>query len=214
MKRIGITQRVEVLEAYGERRDSLDQAWGHLFTHFETDLIPVPNTHSDIVGWAQRQKLEGLVLSGGNDLAHLANSNNPAPGRDAIEKALLHWAESKNLPVLGVCRGMQIMNWHLGGSLSELQGHVDSLHIVRPVSSVSIFNDYCMVNSFHNWGISLTDLTSLLEPLLLADDGTVEACKHRTLPWYGIMWHPERENDVSKALDLALIKAAFQLITR
>jgi putative glutamine amidotransferase len=49
---------------------------------------------------------------------------------------------------------------------------------------------------------------------LLADDSTVEACKHKTLPWYGIMWHPERKNDVSKALDLALINATFKQIIR
>ena len=214
MKRIGITQRVEVIEAYDERRDCLDQGWERLFAHFKIDLIPVPNTLSDVVGWAQRQKLEGLLLSGGNDLAHLANSSNPAPERDASEQALLHWAENKKLPVLGVCRGMQVMNWYLGGTLTELQGHVACQHMVRPVSNVSIFNDYCTVNSFHNWGIFSSDLSPLLEPLLLADDSTVEACKHKTLPWYGIMWHPERKNDVSKALDLALINATFKQIIR
>ncbi len=214
MKRIGITQRVEVIEAYNERRDCLDQAWERLFAHFKIDLIPIPNTPSNVVGWAQRQKLEGLLLSGGNDLAHLANTSNPAPERDASEKALLHWAENNKLPVLGVCRGMQIMNWYLGGTLSKLQGHEACKHMVRPESNVSIFNEYYMVNSFHNWGIFSSDLSQLLEPILLADDGTVEACKHKKLPWFGIMWHPERENNISEALDLALLNTTFKLMRR
>ena len=210
MKRIGVTQRVEVIRALHERRDCLDQAWHHLFAHFQIDLIPVPNTSGDVVGWAQRQKLEGLLLSGGNDLACQANARNPAPERDAGEQALLYWAENKKLPVLGVCRGMQIMNWHLGGTLSELEGHAACQHKVQPVSNASLFNDYYKVNSFHNWGILSSDLSSSLDPLLLAGDGTVEAFKHKTLPWYGIMWHPERVNGGSESLDLALINATFR----
>ncbi|MCX9450334.1 gamma-glutamyl-gamma-aminobutyrate hydrolase family protein [Vibrio cholerae] len=213
MKRVGITQRVEVVAGYGERRDCLDQAWTVLFGQLGWDLVPVPNGHCDIVAWAQRQGLQGLVLSGGNDLAHLPCAQRTAPERDATEYALLNWASASRLPVLGVCRGMQILNVWLGGKLEPVTGHVACRHPVWPCDNIPqqyvALYGYTDVNSFHDWGVTQASLAMNLVPHLWAADGSIEAFVHDSLPWVGIMWHPERDNENSTVLDLALLKSVF-----
>lgn len=213
MKRIGVTQRVEVVPGYGERRDCLDQAWTVLLGRLGWDLVPVPNNHSDIAAWAQRQGLQGLVLSGGNDLAHLPSAQRIAPERDATEHALLNWASESRLPVLGVCRGMQMLNVWLGGKLEPVVGHVACRHPVWPCENTPLpyaaLSGYSEVNSFHDWGITPAGLAVNLVPHLRAADGSIEAFVHDTLPWVGIMWHPERNNENSAALDLALLQSFF-----
>jgi len=211
LKRIGITQRVERVLDHGENRDCLDQNWTRLSEHLQLDLIPIPNAHTNIVDWARRQSLDGLILSGGNDLVHLPGADKPAPERDASERALLNWASKDSLPVLGVCRGMQMINVFLGGVLSPVQGHVACHHIVTSCSDTSLFSTIGNVNSFHNWGIQQSGLAHELNALVLASDNTVEAFRHSELPWFGIMWHPERENGNSHAIDSALLKAIFKV---
>lgn len=213
MKRIGITQRVEVVVGYGERRDCLDQAWVGLFEQLGWDLLPVPNNHSDIAGWIQRQQLHGLVLSGGNDLAHLPSAQRSAPERDATEQLLLEWAAKSSIPVLGVCRGMQMQNVWLGGQLEPVNGHVARHHSVWPYENIHMLypemSGYEGVNSFHDWGITPAGLAVNLVPQLQAADGSIEAFVHEALPWVGMMWHPERNNKDSAPFDLALLKSIF-----
>jgi putative glutamine amidotransferase len=209
LKRIGISQRVEVIAAYGERRDCLDQAWSRLFSSLGLDLVPVPNTLYDVAGWARRHALEGLVLSGGNDLAHLPGATKTAPERDACERELLSWASSVKLPVLGVCRGMQIINCYLGGSLSPVDGHVATLHRVSPLNDAVLFKHYGMINSYHDWGIDFAGLAAGLQATVLAEDNTIEAFRHDSLPWFGVMWHPERGNSPANEQDLVLLDELF-----
>lgn len=213
MKRIGVTQRIEVAHDYEERRDSLDQAWTALFCRLGWDALPVPNVHEDVVAWARRQQLDGLLLSGGNDLCHLPDANRPAPERDATEVALLHWAQLSEIPVLGVCRGMQMINYFLGGTLIQMTGHIACRHSVQASTSLRTGGQlisYHEVNSFHGWGISLEGLAPGLIPLLQAADGSLECVQHEFLPWCGIMWHPEREDETAVARDLQLITAVFE----
>lgn len=210
MKRIGITQRVEVVAAYGERRDCLDQAWTRLFSRLRLDLVPVPNTLDDVAGWAQRQALSGIVLSGGNDLAHLPEASRTAPERDVCERTLLNWAASVHLPALGVCRGMQMMNCYLGGTLSPVVGHVATRHPVSPLYDAALFKDYGMVNSYHDWGIDSAGLAPGLTAMVLAEDNTIEAFRHESLPWFGVMWHPERDNCPATEQDIVLLGALFK----
>ncbi len=209
MKRIGITQRVEVEPEYGERRDCLDQSWASLFKVLDFDLIPIPNNHEDISNWAMRMKLNGIVLSGGNDLTHLPNVTKPAPERDACERNLLSWAANLDIPVLGVCRGMQMMNYFLGGSIKSVHGHVACKHDVKPCTKNNLFLNYVAVNSFHGWGIDASNLSPCLMPQLIAEDGSVEAFQHESKPWLGIMWHPERANGQNFILDCNLLRALF-----
>ncbi|MEA5446312.1 gamma-glutamyl-gamma-aminobutyrate hydrolase family protein [Gammaproteobacteria bacterium AB-CW1] len=208
MKRIGVTQRVEVVASYGERRDCLDQQWGGLLKQLGFLLVPVPNGLSEPGAWLEVMGLDGFILSGGNDLAHLPDASRPAPERDATETAILDYAKHRQMPVLGVCRGLQMMNVYLGGSLVPVEGHVATRHSVTPVAGESLFSAYSEVNSFHDWGIAPEGLAETLSPGVRCQDGTIEAARHTSLPWASVMWHPERESPFLKA-DLELLQTIF-----
>lgn len=195
MIRIGITQRVEVVESYGERRDSLDQEWSRLLSDLGLLPVPLPNAPSRAALLLDELDLAGFLLSGGNDLAHLEDARSAAPERDQFERELLTLATDRGLPVLGVCRGMQMMVCHYGGSLVPVTGHVREPHglLVRdgelsgfPLTAREV------VNTFHDYGVPADGSGRELRPLAFAPDGTVEAVVHESLPQWGIMWHPER----------------------
>jgi putative glutamine amidotransferase len=192
--RIGITQRVEFVAAYGEHRDCLDQQWFSFIERLGFTPIPIPNALVDIRKWAHALAIEGLILSGGNDLSHLRGARNISKLRDQTEIALLGWAREHNVPVLGVCRGLQMMNFWLGGQLVPVTEHVAVRHgVICTTDALPVFGSVSEVNSFHNWGITPEGLAAELLPQCLSQEGHVEAFWHISLPWAGIMWHPERD---------------------
>ncbi len=186
--RVMISQRVDVLPERGERRDALDQAWGDALggmLRAPMSIYPMPNRPGDVdeavSGWPPSL----IVLSGGNDIGD-------APERDATEAALLSRAAADHIPVLAVCRGMQMVQHYLGGSLNRMTDHVATEHVVKAVSANTAPAEL-LVNSFHAWAISRCSLARDLEALYChADDSSVEAAQHTTLPWLCLMWHPER----------------------
>ncbi len=205
--RVGVTQRVEDLADRGERRDALDQNWARWVESGGDIMIPIPNGLRDPAGYARELELDAIVLSGGNDLAHLPGAVNSAPERDATEAALLTVATDHGLAVLAVCRGMQMLVHHWGGTPARLDGHVGTTHpIDRAPSSWPLRTG--PVNSFHDWGIG-RDGVGTLDVLATAPDGSVEAVAHRSLPQVGIMWHPERaEPDLADRVLLDSLIAA------
>ncbi|MGM0632219.1 MAG: gamma-glutamyl-gamma-aminobutyrate hydrolase family protein [Pseudomonadota bacterium] len=209
MKRIGVTQRVESLPDRGERRDCLDQRWAQLLGSLDLDAVPVPNGLEDVTAWAERQGLEGLILSGGNDLAHLPGATAIAPERDATENRLLDWAATRALPVLGVCRGLQLINHHFGGHQSPVEGHVARYHTLKACADDARFDEFGQVNSYHDWALNPGELAAPLTALARSGDGTIEALRHDGLGWLAIMWHPERESPF-RVQDRALIRALFE----
>ncbi len=209
MKRIGVTQRVEVVPSYGERRDCLDQQWHALLESIGLHVVPVPNRLNEPGTWLNALALDGFVLSGGNDLCSIPNPSNPAPERDRTEREILSHAVIRKLPVLGVCRGLQMINTHLGGRLTRIEGHVATRHTVEQAAGEPLFSGQREVNSFHGLGILDNGLAKELTSLASADDGSIEAFRHRELPWIGIMWHPERENPFLER-DLAILKSLFE----
>lgn len=209
MKRIGITQRNDFISDRDECRDSIDQSWTLFFEKLGLDIVLVPNRLNDLLGWVDRQSIKGFVLSGGSDIESWGMTNSQINPRDHTEQTLLRLAQIKALPVLGICRGMQMMNKFLGGRISPVNRHASGPHNVTSMPDNLIFQNYKTVNSFHNWGIYETDLAANLKSLAFADDLTVEACSHEELPWYGIMWHPERDNGDNATHDSNLVSTIF-----
>jgi putative glutamine amidotransferase len=208
--RIGISQRVEVVASYGESRDCLDQQWFRLLESLGYTPVPIPNSLADPKRWLESMGIAGLILSGGNDLSRLPDAANASVERDDTENALLSVAQERNWPVLGVCRGLQIMNVWLGGDLARVSGHAAVRHPVTLVPGAdACFHPYREVNSFHNWGIAPSGLAADLIPQLVSPEGDVEAYRHVSLPWVGIMWHPERETPFSEQ-DKQLIHFTFR----
>ncbi|MGA8678430.1 MAG: gamma-glutamyl-gamma-aminobutyrate hydrolase family protein [Candidatus Acidiferrales bacterium] len=197
MKAVAVTQRVSVVTACGERRDCLDQAWTRFLA--ASGLLPVllPNVPEVALALCEGSGIAGLVLTGGNDLAALGGD---APERDAVENALLDLAEQRGLPVLGVCRGMQVIQQRCAIRLHRVQGHVTQQQVIR------IDGEPQKVNSYHHF--AAFDSRPPLDVWAVADDGVVKAIRHSAQPITGIMWHPERSAPFSPA-DVALFRRVF-----
>jgi gamma-glutamyl-gamma-aminobutyrate hydrolase PuuD len=204
MKRLGITQRVQNVHHYAERRDCLDQRWASMALQLGYLPLPLPNLATDQVPMLlDNLQLDGVLLSGGNSIASLEpESEDTAPERDRFEAALLEQAIERKLPLIGVCRGMQLINFELGGRLSPISGHVAERHSLTQQGSVQFPDE---VNSYHNWAIPRDGLAAELTPLAFDSEGNVEAFECPEKKLLGIMWHPEREQPF-RNLDVKLIK--------
>lgn len=206
--RICVTTRRDPVEGRDELRDGLDSSWLEIFDLLSITPFVVPNSLTALPRFLDEVKPEGFLLTGGNDLAHLPSASNPALTRDAVEVKILDLAKKLRLPVVGVCRGFQIINDFEGGQLVPVGGHVASRHALELIGETS-HRLPDEVNSFHSWGITGASLAKSLKPIAKSKDGYVEAAEHQSLPWLGIMWHPERERPF-KETDLALLSAFFQ----
>jgi len=199
MKTVGVTQNVWIEPAHSERRDGLDQQWAKFFA--ACGLLPVllPNDMETALALCERAGIAGLVFTGGNDFADWGGD---APERDAVENALLDFAEQRGLPVLGVCRGMQCIQRRFGVPLGRVEGHV------TPSEVISIDGEPREVNSYHRFGA--VESRPGLDVWAVAGDGVVKAVRHSSQPITGIMWHPERDARFS-ADDVALFRRVFQV---
>jgi putative glutamine amidotransferase len=155
-------------------------------------------------------RLDGLVLSGGPDVApsrYGAATVHPTvtpSDRDDAELSVLRAALARELPVLGICRGAQLLTVHFGGALHQhlpdalghdlhSPGGEMGTHRVRFADRTPLHDIYGssqILNSFHHQGIADT---GEMVACAWAEDGLVEAVRHPALPLVlGVQWHPEK----------------------
>jgi gamma-glutamyl-gamma-aminobutyrate hydrolase PuuD len=181
VKVVLVTQRVDIMLARGERRDALDQRLAAWLAVAGATPVPVPNDPEIALAIYCSIPVAGLVLSGGNDLFALGGD---APERDATEHALAQRTRQDGKPVLGICRGFQLLVHEAGGSLAHIEGHVAARHALSGDGPAE-------VNSFHSWAV--TALPAGWQARAIAPDGTIEMAATDGGRTLGIMWHPERE---------------------
>ena len=198
MKPVLFTQRVEIVEAYGERRDAADQRIADFIYTCGFLPIPLPNDPRKAEQIFQSLHPVGIILTGGNSLEKYGGN---APERDNTDRILLKRAIEENIPLYGFCRGMQSILDNFGNDLVEVTNHVAVRHEVKGHDAQQ------EVNSYHNQGC-LQLSSPELEVLLRADDGVIEKIRHRSLPILGTMWHPERENPFRET-DIEMVRYLF-----
>lgn len=158
------------------------------------------------------ERLDGVVISGGADVdpsrygaAPDDNLGHPEPDRDEWELAVIAEALRTDVPLLGICRGAQLLQVHLGGALVQ---HVDladgvghprfdeprdsACHVVQfdhGTLAHSLYGDSIEVNSLHHQ--TMEHPAQGLVPSGHAPDGVIEALELPRQPVFGVQWHPE-----------------------
>ena len=204
--RIALSQRVEQVQSYAETRDCLDRRWYDLMTTYGHHGIAVPNTPDITEDWCEQYDIEGIILTGGNDIAGQASATNISVERDETERCLLNYAIINNLPVLGVCRGLQFLNLELGGNSTRVEGHIATKHKVQVLKNPFTQITTATVNSYHGYGIHKDGISKELNAWCFSEDDMIEAVYHSKHNWIGIMWHPERDKS---ELDACVINHLF-----
>jgi putative glutamine amidotransferase len=168
--------------------------------------------------------VDGLLLTGGDDVAparygeaaHPTVVSDSEPGRDQFELALLGEARARDLPIFGICRGVQVMNVAFGGTLvqdipSSVPGSVSHSLPIPPNTAYSLAHevwiekdsllarlmrerlndqDSCEVNSRHHQAVK--DVARGFKVSATAPDGVVEAIEDPAARFcLGVQWHPE-----------------------
>lgn len=153
------------------------------------------------------QDYDGLLLPGGGDIApifyHCRNtgSKDICITEDIIQLLLFHRFFESKKPILGICKGMQLINVALGGSLLQtlpaenmhMWNMGDNYHKTFLLSGSLLHKLYgkeLFVNSAHHQAVHT--LGNNLIASQYAYDGTIEAIEHNHLPILGLQWHPER----------------------
>jgi putative glutamine amidotransferase len=184
--RVALTMRVTQATGYVEPRDSISHDWLARLGEWDMTPLLVPNHLTAPENYLDGLDADLLVLTGGDDLG-------VTPERDASETKLLDHAILSGLAVLGVCRGMQLINLHLGGCLAPVDGHVAHPHAVSVDTSLKdLYGSEMIVNSFHTHGVPADGLGDGLVGAAVDVGGNVEALHHRDLAIAAIMWHTER----------------------
>tara|TARA_B100001105_G_C22212654_1_gene366106 strand:+ start:85 stop:726 length:642 start_codon:yes stop_codon:yes gene_type:complete len=195
---IGISLRVVENTDYNEKRDALSQDWSKFFEKLEINPLLIPNTIKNISSFLEDMDVHGLILSGGDNIGD-------NPNRDETEQKIIDYSFAKKIPLIGICRGMQVLNTFFGGAIETLENskHVGNPHSVSLNKNFASFlqTENLQVNSFHNNIIKLENLGKNLKPFAVANDYTIEGFYHTKLPMFGVMWHPERNlNDKNELI--------------
>lgn len=203
----------------------------------------VPLIVSPLLGPAYAMRaldgVDGLVLSGGEDIDPALYGAEPSPHlyppsreRDLAELALFAVARQRELPILGICRGIQLVNVGLGGTLcqdlpSERPGPVPHdpggsrdarSHEIRLLegsrTAGALGRTVLSVNSFHHQAVD--KLAAGLIPCGWSADGLIEAAESPSdAPWLvAVQWHPEEMHREGTAPERGLFRALVEAASR
>lgn len=204
--KIGITLRIVNAENYSEKRDALSHDWPEFFEKMDFYPIYIPNTLSNLEKFLDEMQVDGLVISGGDNIGD-------DPARDKTEKIVIEFALKNEIPILGICRGMQVLNNYFGGKITKNKdtshrGNPHNVEITNKKFSSLLEIDSLNVNSFHNNIIEESNLGADLDSFAIShNDNTIEGFFHKQFPILGVMWHPERKQS---KYDAIILKNLFE----
>lgn len=198
----------------GSRRSYVNEAYVKAVAKSNGVPVIIPMTSSKEIIDLQLDGIDALLLSGGHDVdpseyGELPEPklNSTLPERDLFDKLLIEGAVKRGIPVLGICRGHQILNVTFGGSLYQDLDYIENCtkdhdqfcssepeHHKVFLSKKSILHDVLgdeiEVNSFHH--LAVKDLAPGFIPTAISEDGVIEGIEHVDYPFVvGVQWHPE-----------------------
>lgn len=160
-----------------------------------------------LMSTGELEQYDLLLLPGGGDITPAffgqknKGSRNIDTELDILQIQALDYFVRQKKPVLGICKGMQLINIYFGGSMIQdlptaasheycKKDQYHSSHILPGSHLYQLYGSDVMINSAHHQGIDLPG--RLLEVTQTAEDGVIEGIEHRKLPILGVQWHPER----------------------
>lgn len=203
MKKIAISFRIVDSPNYPEIRDALSHDWADFLQKLNLIPIWIPNNIVNLDEFFKEIDIDGIILSGGDDLG-------VTPIRDKTETSIIKYAINKKIPLLGICRGMQLLNNYFGGFSTKLNSldHIGNEHsLMIEGNFLKKLPQSITVNSYHNNVITINNLSNDLSIFATTkNDNTIEGLFHKQFPIVGLMWHPEREQ---KEFDYHILKFLF-----
>jgi N5-(cytidine 5'-diphosphoramidyl)-L-glutamine hydrolase len=202
LKLIAVSQSVEIIhraDGSQERRDVLDQSWIRLLHTCGYLALPVPNQPRLAARFFDDIRIDGVLLTCGNELAV---NGGDAPERDRTEFMLVTHAAHHGLPVLGVGRGMQIIQHLFSVPLNRVRGHAAS------TMKIKINGKDKIINSDHHYGAEAS--VPGLNVWASSRDGVVKAVRSRNYNLTGIMWRPDQTNPFADS-DIEILARAFDV---
>ena len=186
MLKIGITSNIK--EYYKGYIDFIDHYWLDYFEKKNINYYLVPNKKK--LSKKKIKEINLLIIPGGNDVSNVLKTSNI---RNNIEKNLIKICFKKKIPILGICRGAQLLNKSFGGKISKIKKHMRTRHNIFFTNREIIKKNFLNVNSFHNDGIKKNDLSKSFKVLASDKHNNIEMFISNNKKIIGTMWHPERE---------------------
>ncbi len=203
MKRLLMSSRIEYL----------DQAWKYFVNETYVQVFDAQQVECHCVlnikdAKALANAYDGLLLCGGYDIEPSLYQESRHPktitydrGVDRDDFLLMEQFIQARKPILGICRGLQLINVYFNGTLTqhfEAETHEESKHChristIQNTKAAQLYGDSTTVNSFHHQCVN-----QIGDHLIIgakANDGRIEALEHDSLPIIGVQWHPERLSD-------------------
>ena len=188
MLKVGISSNIK--KYYKGYIDFIDHYWIKIFERKKINYSLLPNNLYLSKKILKKNNL--LILTGGNDII---SNKKDSKIRNKIENNLIKEAIKLKIPIIGICRGAQLINLYFGGKIRKISSHMRTRHNIFLEKNNIIKINKLNVNSFHNYGIAHQDLSKKLKAIGVDKQKNIEMYELKKNKILGIMWHPERESN-------------------
>ncbi len=197
MRNVLISQKF-YLDKHSQLNWMLENNWYKYFKNKKVNLVPLNYNTINYLKLSELKPL-GIIISGGNNLYNFKKSKENLI-RDKFEIKMIKFAIKNKVPLLGICKGFQLIAKIFKSKIIKINNHVRVNHKLK--ISDKIFGEKVKtlkVNSYHNYAIR--ELPKVFDLIVRHKDRTIEIAKSNKLKILCLMFHPERKNVSQKDIN-------------